>query len=523
MPIDRRILRIIFIFSILVGFVNIAKSQPVNYPLGKEMSDRTEHFLLSKSPNIHTGFKPIIASQDFKNQVDTALYLLDGRNEFYTKHKNYWLTRKLFFDDFVSVEKKQFKFYVNPLLNVESGQIQDSVNRMLINTRGIEFKGEIGTNVAFYSSFYENYSQFRPYIHQWSLNRLVVPGQGAHKSTAATAQFLDYSMATSYLSYAPTENLKLQLGYGKHFVGEGYRSMLLSDNAFNYPYLRADYQWKDVKYTTVFAEFQDFATKYYFPHTKKHSAFNYLSYNFLDRIELGIFEGAIYQTNDTANYVNKFSADYFVPIIGVRTLAQQKSRNHNILAGANLKIKLTKGGILYAQYASDLQGTERFAWQAGVKFFDVLHGVLPNHKLFFQAEFNKATSSIYTHDSIPYQSWTHYNQELAHPFGTRFDEFVVVARYSYARFYVEHRITKAETPNSNDIYISQSDLAVLFPLPRTVNNTVTTLACILNPRTDMQLFGGIHTRTVTTANATASEPFVFFGIRTCVNNFYYDF
>ena len=49
----------------------------------------------------------------------------------------------------------------------------------------------------------------------------------------------------------------IQFGHGKHFIGDGYRSLLLSDNAFNYPFLRIQTSFWRVQYTNLYAEMQD--------------------------------------------------------------------------------------------------------------------------------------------------------------------------------------------------------------------------------------------------------------------------
>ena len=60
--------------------------------------------------------------------------------------------------------------------------------------------------------------------------------QGAWKDFNETGK--DYSSVSAYISYSPWSFLNIQAGHGKHFIGNGYRSLLLSDNAFNYPYLK---------------------------------------------------------------------------------------------------------------------------------------------------------------------------------------------------------------------------------------------------------------------------------------------
>ena len=49
----------------------------------------------------------------------------------------------------------------------------------------------------------------------------------------------------------------MQFGHGKHFIGDGYRSLFLSDNSFNYPFLRIETKLGKLQYTNLYAELQD--------------------------------------------------------------------------------------------------------------------------------------------------------------------------------------------------------------------------------------------------------------------------
>jgi len=173
----------------------------------------------------------------------------------------------------------------------------------------------------------------------------------------------------------------------------------------------------------MFTEFRDFESKFYFYNFKKHGAFNYLSYNYKNIFEIGIFEGAIYQTTDTVtDYYNKFKTDYFIPVIGVRTATNGFASNNNILAGINAKVKLTDYIQTYGQIAIDDPSQKKFAYQGGIKIFDVLHDKIKGHRIYFQAEYNMAEPRIYSHANLRYQTWSHYKQELAHPVGSDFKE-----------------------------------------------------------------------------------------------------
>jgi hypothetical protein len=38
------------------------------------------------------------------------------------------------------------------------------------------------------------------------------------------------AVATGYINHKPSKYFNLQLGHGQHFTGDGYRSLVLSDN-----------------------------------------------------------------------------------------------------------------------------------------------------------------------------------------------------------------------------------------------------------------------------------------------------
>lgn len=60
-------------------------------------------------------------------------------------------------------------------------------------------------------------------------------------------------MASGYVSYSSNKHFNFQVGHGKHFVGDGYRSLLLSDNALNYPYARITSTFGKLQYTNLYA------------------------------------------------------------------------------------------------------------------------------------------------------------------------------------------------------------------------------------------------------------------------------
>lgn len=45
-------------------------------------------------------------------------------------------------------------------------------------------------------------------------------------------------MATGTISYALKKHFTFQTGHDRNFIGDGYRSLILSDNATPYPFLK---------------------------------------------------------------------------------------------------------------------------------------------------------------------------------------------------------------------------------------------------------------------------------------------
>ncbi len=516
------------LFFVFVLFASSSFSQQLMLPLG-ELYEESINFEINKeNKSINTGFKPLLKSEaEEVFNVDSLIYDTERAKSFFLKHKRIWLYRKLFFEDFVSVREKDFTLSVNPLFYLQYGKtnLNDSDSRF-INTRGIEIKGNIGKKLSYYSSFRENQAKFRPYIYDWSWNRLVVPGQGALKKSNKDLSLYDFSSASGYLSYTPYNWLNIQTGQDKNFIGEGHRSLFLSDNAMNYPFVKFSFTYKNLKYVTMFTQFRDFENVYYDYHFRKHGAFNYLSYNYKNRIEIGLFEGLIYRTTDTSEYINRFTADYFIPIIGLRTIVNGFGGTNNVLAGINLKLKVSDFIQMYGQFAINDPEKKKYAEQGGLKIFDILHSRIKNLKWFMQAEYNSVSPRTYSHPDLKFQTWTHYNQELALPFGTSFSEIFIKTNIAYKNFLIDFRynyITLNKNGTYSDIYIPDNTYYLIIPQEELVKHKTLMLSYFINRRTGLQFYIGADFRTAGKSETENTERFLMLGLRTSLNNFYYDF
>ena len=107
---------------------------------------------------------------------------------------------------------------------------------------------------------------------------------------------------------------EVELGHGKHFIGDGYRSMLLSDNSTFYPYFKVTTSFWNIQYTNLYTTMIDFqsgkTSQGIYP--RKYVTSHHLSWNVTPRLNIGIFETVIYQ--DSSN-LRGFDPYYLNPLI----------------------------------------------------------------------------------------------------------------------------------------------------------------------------------------------------------------
>ena len=175
---------------------------------------------------IHSTFKPLIKSTVNRELNIDSLRLLEFPNRFIK-----WYKRKLFSEHLIVIEGKDYKVKASPIIHFSKGkETEDNINTFS-NTRGFIIEGDIGKSVSFFSSFMENQAIFPNYLDEEIRKSKVVFGQGYARDFKKTG--FDYAMASGYIGIKPAQHFVVQFGHGKHFIGDGYRSLLISDNSLS--------------------------------------------------------------------------------------------------------------------------------------------------------------------------------------------------------------------------------------------------------------------------------------------------
>jgi hypothetical protein len=340
--------------------------------------------------------------------------------------------------DMISVKTKDFDFHMNPVIMYARGRESLTSEKIFQNYRGVEMRGTIDGRVSFYSMLTENQARYPAYVRRYTANTLAVPYEGFWKQVNTTG--VDFLRAQAYIDVNLTKHIEAQFGYGKHFIGNGMRSLILSDFGNNYPYLRLKTQIWKLQYTNIFAQLTakidggDYGLLGTGEFPKKYLAMHHLSVNIAKKLNVGIFESIIYGQPDSLGN-NGLRFEYLNPMIFYRSLEQQDGSSANAILGMDFKWNLFKTVSLYGQLAIDeliiskaLSGDgyweNKQAYQLGVKYIDAFG--LKNLSL--QAEWNQVRPYTYSHQDY-YTSYSHYNMPLAHPLGANFREVLFNARF----------------------------------------------------------------------------------------------
>lgn len=355
--------------------------------------------------------------------------------------------------NFLTLETPSFELIVNPVVQLSYYNEVNNDNIVFQNTRGIEARGYIDSKVYFYTQLLENQRSYLSYVDDRIHKFRTLPGQGFWKPYSSSVidnlQGFDFFNARAYVGFNPVKSINIEFGHGNHFIGNGIRSLLLSDYSHNYFYLKFNTRIWKFHYQNLFAEMAPTST-FLNPGDnllpKKYTATHYLAFKPNNKFEIGLFETVIFARE------NHFEFQYLNPVILYRAVEHSLDSPDNVMLGLNAKWNPIKGVSLYGQFIMDEfklsevkkqtgWWANKFGAQIGIKYINAL-GI--DH-LDLQVEYNAVRPYTYAHrDSLPtlgdysIANYSHSNQPLAHPLGANFRELLLLARYKpINRLYIQ--------------------------------------------------------------------------------------
>lgn len=330
----------------------------------------------------------------------------------------------------VSVDAPMFYLRADPVINFSYGRNKNAlVGNVFSNTRGIDLRGAIDDRVFFQSRIEETQAGFPDYINEYIGDHKAIPGAGLYKSynsSVADIRGYDYLNAQGLIGFHILKPITLQFGHGRNVIGEGIRSLFLSDFSANYLYLKLNTKVWIFDYQNLWCQLN--STGHVNGDTlipKKYMALHHLSLNLTSWLNIGLFESVIFSRD------NHFEFQYLNPVIFYRSVEHLLGSPDNANVGIDFKVNIAHTAQIYGQWLLDelkikdlIKNTKwwgnKNGFQVGVKYFDVA-GI--DH-LDFQAEINRVRPYTYSHND-PATNYSHYNLPLAHPMEANFTEYLM--------------------------------------------------------------------------------------------------
>ena len=330
---------------------------------------------------------------------------------------------------------RYFDIKINPVFQFYYARERSDDAPLFLNQRGVEIRGSIDNRIYFQSNIVETQARFADYVTGRIIRDSAIQGAGLYKTYSSLVFPLnnsyDYVNAQGLIGFNITPHIGLQFGNGQNHLGDGMRSIFLSNFANNYLFLKLTTQVWKFQYQNIFAELHmnNRPNDNNALNAKKYMATHHLSMNINKNLNVGIFETVI------MNRTGHFELQYLNPIIFYRSVEHGLGSPDNVLLGGNFKWNVAKRlsfygeGLLDEFFFKELISSKgwwanKYGAQLGVKYFNVLN---IDH-LDMQLEYNKVRPFTYSYYDDK-KNYTHGFQNLAHPLGANFIEIMARLRY----------------------------------------------------------------------------------------------
>ncbi len=532
-------------------FNNPKFESPLNIPFSHSYYAWFDAAINQVGSNNHTAVKPL-------NYADVnRYYKFREENQKLMMSKSSWMGRKLFNENFAEIQGDGYWFTFNPILDLQMGKSSPSeLKYTYVNTRALQIQGGLGRQIVFNSTIYESQGRFADYYNRYAISikpsggdPAVIPGIGIAKSFKSDA--FDMPMAEANITYTPGDIFSMQAGYGRNFIGDGYRSLITTDGVSPYPFFKLSTTFWKIRYTNTYMFLKDISPEFTADRTyaTKYMANHYLSWNATKRLNIGFFESVIWANTNGRG----FDMSFFNPIVFYRSVEFASSaKTGNALMGLTAKYKWNNQLNFYGQFLLDefsladiKEGKKswknKYGYQVGVKYFNAFNV----ENLLLQLEYNRVRPYVYSH-SDPSTNYGHANQNVGHQWGANFQELILIGRYHKGRYFADAKLTYGirgfDFNTTSDSYNYGGNIYNNYNVDRPYdvqvkvgqgNKTNILIADVqagylLNPATNLKLFGSFIYRDF---NPTATTPDVFketttwfsLGIRSDIFNWYFDY
>lgn len=536
----RKLLTFIFCSIFISAF-----AQQLNFPLNYEMQNRLERYIATSSKFI-TGAKPYNMAEVTAAIGDSALQELG----FDTDSSKDGFKFGLLKGDMLaaSAKKKKFYFAINPVLDVQFGYDINSKKMRYTVGYGARFDANITQKLSLsftYQGVTEDYLQ---QVDYYATQYGVLPG---YRKATFKGNRINSQLFSGYLSVSPNKYFNFQIGNDKQFFGEGYRSLFLSDNASNTPFIKLTANFWRIKYTCLYNlmryapidgfnvgnDVSKFRTKY--------ATFHLISVDVAKWMQFTFFEGVTWYKGDSTR-TRGIEFSYMIPMAFIRPVEFALGSPDNVVLGIGMKFKASPKNIFYTQVMLDdmdvaaaRKGKGFYRTKVAAQFGFKSYDIFKVKHLDFQTEFNVVRPFVYAHKA-PEQSYTNFNQALAHPLGANFLESITFLNFWHKHWtasakvqYVAQGLDNPYQHQGSNIFVSDYLIAPILGTAysnyflqgkRTqIVNVEARGGYLINPKTNLSAEAFINYRFQKTDNLKSNRAYFGISLRTNITNRYTDF
>ncbi|MDP4128989.1 MAG: hypothetical protein Q8918_09860 [Bacteroidota bacterium] len=409
--------------------LNVFTAKPMSRKVAVEAAEQADS--LSKAFPYDDFYHLSKTDQDNLHSLlmNNSEWVRGSKASFESKHP-LWNTIYKTKANFLEVNEKDFFLAINPVIQQQQSSETGNHEHVFLNSKGLTARGLIANHLGF-STYITDNQERGPSFFQERVRANgfpAVPGAGYFKPFKGTA--FDYFDVRGSINVDFWKYFSAQFGYDKNFIGNGYRSLFLSDYAAPYLFLKLNTRIWKINYQTIFMELisQHQTGDYQYP--RKYAVVHHLSVNATKWLNLGLYDNVVFSRADY------FDFSYLNPVIFLVAAQQQNGSPDKTTVGLDFKANAGHAVQIYGQllinefvlhevlhYSHGWWGNKQ-GLQLGIKYIDAFN--LKN--LDFQFETNLVRPYTYAHnDSV--SNYSHYNQPLGHPLGSNFIEFIGIGRY----------------------------------------------------------------------------------------------
>lgn len=336
------------------------------------------------------------------------------------------------------------------------------------------------------------------------------------------------------VSYTPHSMFNFQVGIDHNFIGEGCRSLFLSDYGKPYPFGQLRVKFWRLEYLVLYQFFREKTINNEW--FQKNAATHYLSLNPTKWLNIGLFETVLFQPKDTL--LNRgYELEYLNPVIFYRPQEYALGSSDNVIMGLGFSVKRKKQQ-LYGQIVMDefimKEFTSNRGWwgnkyglQAGLKG----RFSIGKWNYFYRTEINIVRPYTYAHRGSG-QNYGNQGLALAHPYGANFKELLAEFKFQKNNILIKAFVNYAERGIDSSASISYGSNIYASYLNRPFDygnkigqglhleqlKSIFTVAYQIHKETNLQLFIEDHLSYI--FNPTLVQHAFIFGIRSQLWNDY---